>query len=199
MLTSARILHLQDTLTTLWHQTDDAAPLDAGTTFEDSVIAQHWQNFALWHEEDKARDPLATDEAIAGVKRRIDQLNQQRNDLTERCDELLLAYLCQQGLPLITAELHTETPGMILDRLSILSLKRFHTREQIDRSDVDPQHISRNTERLEILDQQSADLADSLDILWQRILNGERGLKVYRQLKMYNDATLNPVLYGEKE
>lgn len=199
MLTSARVLHLQDTLTTLWHQTDNAAPLDAGTTFEDSVINQHWQNFALWHEEDKARDPHATDAEIAAVKRKIDQLNQQRNDVTERCDQLLLDFLCQQGLPLLTAELHTETPGMVLDRLSILSLKRFHTREQIDRSDVDQQHITRNAERLQILDQQSADLAASLDILWQRILNGERGLKVYRQLKMYNDATLNPVLYRVKD
>ena len=199
MLTSARILHLQDTLTTLWHQTDNASPLGPGTTFEDSVIAQHWQNFELWHEEDKARDPHATDAEIAAVKRKIDQLNQQRNDLTERCDELLLAYLCQQGLPLLNAELHTETPGMILDRLSILSLKRFHTREQIDRSDVDHEHISRNSERLQVLNQQSADLSNSLDILWQRILNGERGLKVYRQFKMYNDATLNPVLYRAKE
>jgi len=198
MLTSARILHLHDSLTTLWHQTDDASPLDAGTTFEDSVIAQHWQNFALWHEEDKARDPHATDAEIAAVKRKIDLLNQKRNDLTERCDELLLDYLCQQGLPLLMAELHTETPGMILDRLSILALKRFHTREQIDRSDVDREHIARNTERLQILDQQRIDLANSLDLLWQRILNGERGLKVYRQLKMYNDATLNPVLYNRR-
>jgi hypothetical protein len=195
MLSSARILHLHDTLNTLWHQTD-ASPLDAGTTFEDCVIAQHWQNFALWHEEDKARDAHASDAQIAAVKRQIDQLNQQRNDLTERCDELLLAFLCEQGLPLLGAELHTETPGMILDRLSILSLKRYHTLEQTERSDVGSEHIVRNRDRLQTLEGQRRDLAKSLDVLWQRILNGERGFKVYRQLKMYNDATLNPILYN---
>jgi hypothetical protein len=197
MLSSARILHLHDTLNTLWHQTD-ASPLDAGTTIEDCVIAQHWQNFALWHEEDKARDAHASDAQIATVKRQIDQLNQQRNDLTERCDELLLSFLCEQGLPLFGAELHTETPGMILDRLSILSLKRYHTLEQTERSDVDSEHIARNRDRLQTLEEQRSDLANSLDVLWQRILNGERGFKVYRQLKMYNDATLNPVLYNAK-
>lgn len=198
MLTSARILHLHDTLNTLWHQAD-AGPLDAGTTFEDGVIAQHWQNFALWHEEDQARNPKASDADIAAVKRRIDKLNQQRNDLTERCDELLLGFLCQQGLPLVNAELHTETPGMILDRLSILSLKRYHTVEQTERSDIDHEHITRNRDRLQTLEQQRSDLAKSLDVLWQRILNGERGFKVYRQLKMYNDATLNPALYGTRK
>jgi hypothetical protein len=197
MLSSARILHLHDTLNTLWHQTD-ASPLDAGTTIEDCAIAQHWQNFALWHEEDKARDAHASDAQIATVKRQIDQLNQQRNDLTERCDELLLSFLCEQGLPLFGAELHTETPGMILDRLSILSLKRYHTLEQTERSDVDSEHIARNRDRLQTLEEQRSDLANSLDVLWQRILNGERGFKVYRQLKMYNDATLNPVLYNAK-
>jgi len=160
------------------------------------VIAQHWQNFALWHEEDKARDTLANDAQIATVKRRIDQLNQQRNDLTERCDELLLSFLCEQGLPLFGAELHTETPGMILDRLSILSLKRYHTLEETERRDVGSEHIARNRARLQTLEEQRSDLANSLDVLWQRILNGERGFKVYRQLKMYNDATLNPVLYN---
>ena len=195
MLSSTRILHLHDTLNSLWHQTD-ASPLDAGTTFEDCVIAQHWQNFALWHEEDKARDTQANDAQIATVKRRIDQLNQHRNDLTERCDELLLAFLCEQGLPLFGAELHTETPGMILDRLSILSLKRYHTLEQTERGDVGSEHIARNRARLQTLEEQRSDLANSLDVLWQRILNGERGFKVYRQLKMYNDATLNPVLYN---
>jgi len=198
MLTSARILHLHDTLNTLWHQTD-ASPLDAGTTFEDCVIAQHWQNFALWHQEDEARSPQATDAQIVAVKRNIDILNQQRNDLTERCDEILLAFLCEQGLPLIGAELHTETPGMVLDRLSILSLKCYHTREQTQRSDVDQEHVARNNARLQALEQQRTDVATSLDLLWQRILGGERGFKVYRQLKMYNDPTLNPVLYSAKK
>lgn len=186
-------------MNTLWHETEDASPLDAGTTFEDAVIAQHWQNFALWHEEDQTRNPLAPDIQIAAVKRRIDRFNQQRNDLTERCDELLLAFLCQQGLPALAAELHTETPGMILDRLSILSLKRYHTLEQTLRSGVGHEHITRNRDRLQTLEQQRSELAASLDLLWQRILNGERGLKVYRQLKMYNDPALNPIVYNAQK
>lgn len=194
MLSAVRILHLHDTLNTLWHQTD-AAPLDAGMTFEDSAIAQHWQNFALWHEEDKARDPRASDAQIAATKRQIDMLNQQRNDMAERCDELLLAFLAEQGLPRASAEQHSETPGMILDRLSILSLKRYHTLEEIERSDVSQEHIAKNRERLQILEVQRAELANALDMLWQRILNGERSFRVYRQLKMYNDATLNPEMY----
>lgn len=194
MLSAARILHLHDTLNALWHQTD-AAPLDAGATFEDSAIAQHWQNFALWHEEDKARDPRATDAQIAATKRQIDTLNQRRNDMTERCDEQLLAFLAEQGLPRSSAEQHSESPGMILDRLSILSLKRHHTLEEIERSDAGEEHIARNRERLQILELQRSELANALDALWQRILNGERSFKVYRQLKMYNDATLNPVIY----
>ncbi len=199
MLSPSRILRLHDAMNTLWHETEDASPLDAGATFEDAVIAQHWQNFVLWHEEDQTRNPLAPDTQIAAVKRRIDRFNQQRNDLTERCDELLLAFLCEQGLPARGAELHTETPGMILDRLSILSLKRYHTLEQTLRKGVGHEHITRNRERLQTLEQQRSDLAASLDLLWQRILNGERGFKVYRQLKMYNDPALNPIVYNAKK
>ena len=97
------------------------------------MAEQHLANFELWHAEDAARSPEATDQDIARVKRLIDSVNQRRNDLTEQCDRLLLDFLHRRNLPAAGAELHSESPGLILDRLSILSLKVFHTQEEIDR------------------------------------------------------------------
>ena len=103
------------------------------TGFERTVAEQHLANFELWHAEDTARAPEASDQDLARIKRFIDRANQRRNDLTEQCDVFLLNFLSQQNLPAAGAELHSESPGLILDRLSILSLKLFHTREEIDR------------------------------------------------------------------
>jgi hypothetical protein len=114
----------------------------------------------------------------------------------EACDALLLRVLADQRLPNPRAELHSETPGLMLDRLSILTLKRYHTLEEIDRPNAPAGHAERNRERLAILDRQRADLADCLDRLWASVLHGERRFVLYRQLKMYNDPTLNPALYA---
>ena len=159
------------------------------------VAEQHLANFELWHAEDDARAPGASDQAVAAVKHRIDQVNQRRNDLSEQCDIYLLNWLSALGLPSAGAELHTESPGLILDRLSILSLKIFHTREEINRLDAPAGHRDRNEQRLSILTEQREDLAVSLDRLWQQILQGQRRFKLYRQLKMYNDPELNPAVY----
>ncbi len=105
-------------------------------------------------------------------------------------------FLSQQNLPAPGAELHSESPGLILDRLSILSLKLFHTREEIDRPEAPPGHAERNLQRLRILVEQRDDLAGALDRLWQQVLNRERRFKLYRQLKMYNDPALNPAVYA---
>ena len=102
-------------------------------------------------------------------------VNQRRNDLTEQCDVLLLNFLSQQDLPAPGAELHSESPGLILDRLSILSLKLFHTREEVDRPEAPAGHSERNLQRLHILVEQRDDLADALDRLWQQVLNRQRG------------------------
>lgn len=91
--------------------------------------------------------------------------------------------------------MHSETPGLILDRLSILALKIFHTREEMLRADAPEGHISRNRERLRLLEEQRVDLAGCLDELWTQIIRGERHFKLYRQLKMYNDPSLNPAVY----
>jgi hypothetical protein len=109
-----------------------------------------------------------------------------------------LDFLHRQNLPADGAELHSESPGLILDRLSILSLKVFHTQEEIDRSEAPLGHSERNRERLCILVEQRGDLASSLDRLWQQVLKGQQAFKLYRQLKMYNDPALNPAVYGSK-
>ena len=157
---------------------------------------QHLANFRLWHVEDLARVRSAADGDIANAKRGIDKINQQRNDLAEQLDVLLLESLGDSQNA--TATLHSETPGMMIDRLSILSLKLYHTHEEIARVDAPPGHAERNAQRFAILDTQRSDLASCLDQLWRAIETGERCFKVYRQMKMYNDPSLNPALYNEQ-
>ena len=192
MLNANEIVELQDRATVSWHDAKKPLPEGCGT-FLATVLEQHRANFDLWHREDAARDPMAADQVIAGVKRKIDRLNQRRNDLMERLDRALLEEAGEQPGE---APLHSETPGMMIDRLSILALKVFHTDEQTHRKDVDEKHREWNRERLTILREQRQDLADCLDALWAEVRNGKRRFKLYRQLKMYNDPALNPVLYG---
>jgi len=157
------------------------------------ALAQHRANYELWHEEDKARDPQATDASIAAVKRAIDALNQRRNDLVERLDRMLLAAAGEQKA---AAPLHSESPGLIVDRLSILALKLYHTAEESHRASATDAHRQKNTERLALLEEQRLDLAACLDALWKQVLAGQRRFKLYRQMKMYNDPELNPAVYS---
>lgn len=191
MLDVAQIVRLQDDATEQWHSA--ASPDDVLlSSWEKLVTDQHRANFDLWHREDAARDLGVTGDTIAGHKHAIDKLNQRRNDLAEQIDLRLL------GLAPATGDevaLHSETPGMMIDRLSILSLKRFHTEEETSRPGAAEAHHQRNRERLAILEEQSNDLARCLDELWRDILAGHRRFKLYRQMKMYNDPDLNPVLY----
>lgn len=208
MLRAAEIVEVCDTWTRDWHHAhpSQGAPSQSvpfqtvPSEAEDRSIQQeiqhlHRANFDLWHWEDEARNTAAGDAAIAAAKRNIDRINQHRNDQVERCDARLLAALSHAGLPNPEARLHSETPGMMLDRLSILSLKVYHTREEIDRPAAPEGHRDRNRERLAILTAQREDLQECLDHLWQQVLLGRLRFRVYRQLKMYNDAELNPVLY----
>jgi hypothetical protein len=192
---SARaIADLQDRATAAWHLDRGAEPEDQ--PFAATVLAQHRANFDLWHTEDSARDPRATDAEIARVKRGIDEINQRRNDLAERCDALLLEHLAARSLPNPAAELNSESPGLMIDRLSILALKRFHTQEEINRAGAPAGHAERNRERLALLTEQRDDLVGCLERLWAEALAGTRRFKIYRQLKMYNDPTLNPAIYS---
>ncbi|MDE1161606.1 MAG: DUF4254 domain-containing protein [Acidobacteriaceae bacterium] len=196
MLNAAEIVRLHDAANAHWHDARLPYAEPAPGSFLCVVHDQHRANFDLWHREDAARDPMAADTVIAGVKRNIDKLNQRRNDLAERLDVALLDAAGEQPA---TAALHSETPGMMIDRLSILSLKIFHTAEEAHRADADPAHRERNLGRLAVLQEQRSDLAACLDELWGEIRSGHRRFKLYRQMKMYNDPTLNPVLYGRGE
>jgi hypothetical protein len=190
----SNIPQLQDGFTRDWHSCQDLPASRNG--LERLIIEQHLSNFRLWHEEDQARTPKAPAEKIAQVKRSIDQLNQERNDLIEEIDRTLLESL--KHIDARSAELHSETPGMMIDRLSILSLKLYHTREEADRKDASQDHRARNADRLKILEEQRNDLADNLERLWNDLKAGRRRFKLYRQLKMYNDPSLNPEIYRSR-
>ena len=195
MLSAIAIVNLHEQTTRAWHSRalDDIEL--AGSDWLAAVARQHRANFDLWHIEDEARTPGASDAEIADVKRRVDQTNQRRNDLSEELDRILLAWLETRGLPNSEAELQSESPGLIIDRLSILALKIYHTREEAERPDAPPGHAERNRRRLAILEEQHRDLASCLDVLWRQTLAGSRRFKPYRQLKMYNDPSLNPAIY----
>jgi hypothetical protein len=193
MLSATVIVNLQDRETHSGHHA--AAAPDPDSDWLALVSRQHRANFELWHIEDEARAPGASDAELAGVKRRVDQTNQRRNDLAEELDRALLAWLEPKNLPNPAAVLHSETPGLMIDRLSILSLKIYHTREEAGRPDAPPGHAQRNLDRLAILEEQRADLAGCLDALWRETLDGTRRFRLYRQLKMYNDPSLNPAIY----
>jgi hypothetical protein len=195
MLSAATIVSLHDQMTESWHidsKTVDATP---PADWLSAVARHHRANFDLWHIEDEARAPGATDKELAGVKRRVDHTNQRRNDLAEELDRTLLDWLETRALPNPVAPLNSESPGLIIDRLSILALKIYHTRKEAGRADAPAGHASRNRERLAILEEQRADLARCLDALWFETLTGTRRFKLYRQLKMYNDPSLNPAIY----
>jgi hypothetical protein len=211
MVSAAEIVALQDRLTREWHgpansSADRSSPAPSGVSGKlggadgdwlSLVARQHKANFDLWHIEVEARAPGASDAEIADVKGRIDRTNQLRNDLMEELDRATRSWLEERGLPNQDAPLHSESPGQMIDRLSILSLKIYHTGEEAKRRDAPPGHAERNRERLKILEEQRTDLAGCLDALWQETLGGTRRFKLYRQLKMYNDPTLNPAIYGK--
>ena len=204
MISANAIVSLHDELTHAWHgQPGEGTPSDF-TDGRDQVppdpwlalvARQHRANFDLWHIEDQARCPGATDAALADVKRRIDRVNQIRNDLAEQLDSSLIAWLGSTHLPNPSAPLHSESPGLMIDRLSILALKIYHTREEAERAHAPAGHSQRNRDRLAILEEQRTDLGECLDTLWNQTLTGLRRFKVYRQLKMYNDPALNPAIY----
>lgn len=166
-------------------------------TIEHSLYLKCWIDTVQWHYEDIIRDPhIAPVEALS-LKRRIDRSNQDRTDLVEEID----AYFRKQYSdvkPLPNARLNTESPAWAIDRLSILALKIYHMQEQVERKDASAEHISRCQAKLDVLLEQQKDLSLAIDQLLEDIAAGRKYMKVYRQMKMYNDPATNPVLYNKK-
>jgi hypothetical protein len=163
-----------------------------------AIEENHRCNRLLWNEEDLARRRTVPDAEIAGNKRSIDRYNQQRNDAIERIDEQILALLAAVQ-PRPDAGLNSETPGSIIDRLSVLSLRIHHMKLQTERTDAGRGHVEDCLAKLARLHEQRTDLAACLDQLLAECAAGKRRFKVYRQFKMYNDPALNPAIYGESK
>ncbi len=191
-----QITELQRETVARWHT---CTPDNLYDSLLATICQQHQFNFLLWHEEDIARSPDVSDRRIAAVKRSIDRYNQQRNDWIEKIDEAVIQLLAAEGVFARTgARLNTETPGSAIDRLSILALRMYHFDEQLTRDGADEIHCSNVREKLERCRAQHADLSQSLAELLDDIWAGRKRLKVYRQMKMYNDPTLNPYLYHSR-
>jgi hypothetical protein len=192
----AQITALHGDAVKRWHSSPSNAPNATHSGLLSLVSEQHRFNFLLWHEEDIARSPDVPDERIAAVKRAIDGYNQQRNDAIEKIDETLVDLVASARVsPQQNARLNTETPAAAIDRLSIMALRIYHFEEQLARDDVDLLHRAKVSERLARCHMQQADLTQSLAELLADIFAGRKLLKVYRQMKMYNDPSLNPFLY----
>jgi Protein of unknown function (DUF4254) len=172
-------------------------PYPAGS-LDHLLYSKCWIDTAQWHMEDEVRDPnIAPVEALRW-KRRIDSSNQDRTDMVEYIDSYFLdKYKNIQPSP--SAKINTESPAWAIDRLSILALKIYHMHEETTRANIDPAQLQQRKQKLDILLQQQKDLSLAIDELLQDIENGSKYMKVYRQMKMYNDPELNPVLYNSKK
>ncbi len=183
--------HLSDQVDTPIHN-----PFAVGT-IENSLYLKCWIDTVQWHLEDIIRDPEIDPVTALQLKRRIDRSNQERTDLVEQIDSYMLdKYKEVEVLP--HARINTESPAWAIDRLSILALKIYHMREQVARADATPQHKQRCAEKLDVLLRQQKDLSTAIEELLEDIGTGRKYMKVYCQMKMYNDPATNPVLYSKK-
>lgn len=185
-----QIADLQLTLTTRWHE-EPLVVTESGIL--GLVEENHRRNFELWHEEDIARRDDLGSGRVQEAKRAIDRFNQERNNFIEEIDKVLVAELrpAESGCPK-----NSETPGMMIDRLSILALKEFHMREETARTDVGDEHRKNCSAKLARILQQRSDLTECLSDLLEEVRAGKRTFAVYFQFKMYNDPALNPQLYA---
>lgn len=192
MISVDTLLSLQAHNIQYWHEQPLLHSIDPPFSF---IQENHYWNFMLWHQEDIARitdiDPLL----MVKTKRNIDKYNQARNDAMEKIDEWILTHLTINN---IKASLYSETPGMMIDRLSIMQLKLYHTKEEIQRKNVTEAYIQKCKDRLEVLQEQIEDLCHCLKQVLKNLETGKLQFKVYRQLKMYNDPELNPQLYRRR-
>lgn len=161
------------------------------------LYLKNWIDTVQWHLEDIIRDPAIDPAEALKIKRRIDKSNQDRTDLVELIDSYFLdKYKDVQVSP--DAIINTESPAWAIDRLSILALKIYHMRQEVERTDTTPEHHTQCEAKLNVLLEQQKDLSSAIDQLIADIEAGHKYMKVYKQMKMYNDPSLNPVLYGKK-
>ena len=199
MTFSQKCNEIFDAVTAGYHTLDDVDapftnPYPKGS-IEASLALKNHIDAVQWHLEDIIRDPLIDPVAALALKRRIDRSNQERTDIVESIDSFFRDTFKDVDV-LNGATINTESPAWAIDRLSILALKIYHMRHEAMRSDAAPGHIARCREKLSVLLEQRADLSLAIDTLLDDIAAGRKFMKVYRQMKMYNDPATNPVLYG---
>ncbi len=165
---------------------------------EGSLFKKNWIDAVQWHLEDIIRDPKIDPIQALEIKRWIDRSNQERTDLVELIDSYFLTkYQMVKSLP--NATINTESPAWAIDRLSILALKIYHMQQEVIRKDATPDHLAKCQAKLDTLLDQKKDLSLAIDQLIDDIENGRKYMKVYKQMKMYNDPSLNPVLYAKQK
>lgn len=191
MIDLEKLLTFQKERVAEWHTEVKLSATELPWT---AIEENHQFNFLLWHEEDIARVKNIPDARIVEAKRNIDHYNQMRNNAMEKIDEWVLNYLRVNEIKQAD-KMHSETPGMMVDRLSIMALKEYHTQEEVERDDASPEHKAKCEARVNTLKEQISDLKTCLGDVLNQISQGELRFKVYRQLKMYNDPSLNPQLY----
>ncbi|MEZ3589805.1 MAG: DUF4254 domain-containing protein [Muribaculaceae bacterium] len=184
-----------------YHDRDDvdAIPVNpyAEGTVDHTLFAKNWIDAMQWHLEDIIRDPEIDPVAALALKRRIDRSNQDRTDMVEQLDTYFRE-LYKDVAPAADATINTESPAWALDRLSILALKIYHMEQEVARRDASEAHIAKCRAKLDVLLEQRVDLTSAINRLLDDIAAGRKYMKVYRQMKMYNDPETNPVLYGQK-
>ena len=184
-----------------YHLTDNVDtpirnPYERGT-IEFRLYLKCWIDTVQWHYEDIIRDPHIDPTEALALKRRIDRSNQDRTDLVEDIDSYF-RHTYSEVNPLPDARLNTESPAWAVDRLSILALKIYHMKEQVERADATDEHRAKCQAKLDVLLEQQVDLSTAIDQLLEDIEAGRKYMKVYRQMKMYNDPATNPVLYNKQ-
>lgn len=184
-----------------YHEKDEVNPLFknpyAGDTIAHLLYRKNWIDTVQWHYEDIIRDPGIDPEEALTLKRKIDASNQDRTDTVEYIDSYFLDKY-KEVTPRPGATINSESPAWAIDRLSILALKIYHMREEAERKDASAAHREACKAKLDVLLEQKKDLSEAIDQLLTDIGNGDKYMKVYKQMKMYNDKELNPVLRGQK-
>ena len=171
-------------------------PFEEGT-IENRLYLKCWIDTVQWHFEDIIRDPQIDPKEALVLKRRIDKSNQDRTDLVEQIDSYFRETYKDVKV-LLDARINTESPAWAVDRLSILALKIYHMKEQVERPEASEEHKAKCQAKLNVLLEQQVDLSTAIDQLLEDIEAGRKYMKVYRQMKMYNDPSTNPVLYNQK-